>query len=189
MSNLTPDPRHQPGTRVPATQPQLASTPEQNLNAELLRRVEELRRRQQTIFGNLTMSEEDRQALGAYQRRQHEALDATLAARNRGLKAMADAQASFIAEMANSLLLRDRATLKVDASEHFQAERLRLNQLIEHYGEAFYDLVERKLTDAENRPDRIREKIMDQVDADLNRWNDAVAQILNEYHALLHDRV
>lgn len=169
--------------------PKMGNSLAEPTNTELLKRIEKLQSRRASFLGALTLTAGDKHDLEAYHLRQHEALDGILEARNRGIKAMADAQASFISEMANSLLLRDRAKLKVEAGDHFASERLRLNQIVESQGRAFNDLIERKLIDAEQRPERIRTYLYDQIDDELKRWNEVVTTLLDDYHALLSDRV
>lgn len=152
---------------------------------DLLQQVDQLREKQKGILAPLLMSTEEKSTVETYNKHQREAIDAVLSSRNQGIRAVAKAQAAFISEICQSALVKERSSMQVDAAIHYQAESIRLQRLLEHFSQDFYNLIEEKLANAEQRPALIRQQIEVDTSKIVLKWSERTLFILNKFDDLI----
>ncbi len=155
----------------------------------LIKQVEDLSERQRHWLNRLGLSRQERQMLHTYWENQQAALGSAMQEHNRGMKAIGEAQVSFVREVCNSLLTLGRANLQFGRSVFYQEQSLQLHAALEEKNRAFWDLFEAKLKDAEERPEALRRLIYQQAERMLERWNQQFEDILDDFLALLRERV
>ncbi|MBK8493489.1 MAG: hypothetical protein IPL49_22115 [Saprospirales bacterium] len=147
----------------------------------LIKQIGQLCQKQANWSQRLMLSQGEREQLEVFWKRQQEALDSALQTRNQSLQAIREAHLSFIREVCNSLLLTGRSSLQVSVGIQFTEHSLQLRRSLEKLNESFWDLMEEKLRQADNREERIRSLILEQITHELNRWNEQYDTILDTF--------
>ncbi len=155
----------------------------------ILEQVEEIREKQNHWLGRLTLSASEKGTIAIYQQRQQEAIEIILGEQNKSMQAVAETHVRFVQEVANSILLTGRSGMQTAIQAIYRQNGLQLMQKLQHIDIGFWDLMEQKIADAQQRPDRFREVIEQQVQISITEWNKQYEQILQEFSALLKDKV
>lgn len=155
----------------------------------ILQQVEEIREKQNHWLGRLTLSASEKETIAIYQQRQQEAIEIILGEQNKSMQAVAETHVRFVQEVANSILLTGRSGMQTAIQAIYRQNGLQLMQKLQHIDIGFWDLMEQKNADAQKRPDRFREVIEQQVQISITEWNKQYEQILQEFSALLRDKV
>lgn len=155
----------------------------------LIKQVNDIQERQKSWLGKLGLSQSERQMLQTYWDHQQEALGTAMQEHNRGMKAIGEAQVSFVREVCNTLLMQGRANLQFGRSVQYQEQSLQLHAVLEEKNRRFWDIFEEKIKDAQSRPEYLRSAIMKQAEAMLDRWNQQFEDILNDFLAVFKERV
>lgn len=161
----------------------------QQRQALLIKQVEDLHERQRHWINRLGLTQQERRMLQTYWLNQQTALESAMQEHNRSMKAIGEAQVTFVREVCNSLLTLGRANLQFGRSVLYQEQSLQLHAALEEKNRAFWDLFEAKVKDAEDRPEGVRRLIYQQAERMLERWNQQFEDILDDFLALLRERV
>jgi hypothetical protein len=155
----------------------------------ILQQVEEIREKQNHWLGRLTLSNSEKETIAIYQQRQQEAIEIILGEQNKSMQAVAETHVRFVQEVANSILLTGRSGMQAAIQAIYRQNGLQLLQKLQHIDVGFWDLMEQKIADAQKRPEKFREVIEQQVQISITEWNKQYEQILQEFSALLKDKV
>ena len=155
----------------------------------LQRHMEDMAARNKTWVDRLFLPAEERAMLKGYVEKQTEAVNIVLDNQNMALADMCSGQAAFVKEVVNTLLKTGRAGLKAGADLIFMEYRNQRFHKIESAGNEFYNQIERKMADAETRPERLKEMKFAEVDRDLKKWAEDYALLQDEFSDILKQQV
>jgi hypothetical protein len=157
--------------------------------ALLSKHIEQIATRNNSWFERLSLSLQEKSLLNKYYEKQQEAVEVILDHQNKSLSALCGGQVAFVKEVVNTLLKTGRAGLKAGADLIFLEYRNQRATKMEVLAKDFYDLVERKLLDAERRPQRLQELKMKEVEIDLQKWEEEYQLLQDEFSKILTEQV
>ncbi len=157
--------------------------------AILERHICSLASRNRTWVDRILLPMEERLMLKGYVEKQAEAVSIILEQQNKSLAALCGGHVTFVKEVVNTLLKTGRAGLKAGADLIFMEYRNQRAINMEKLTNDFYHLIERKIADAESRPERLQAMKLREVDIDLRKWEEDYQLLQDEFSNILKEQV
>ena len=157
--------------------------------AILERHVKDIATRNKTWLDRMMLPANDKLMLKGYAEKQAEAVSIILDHQNKSLAALCGGQVAFVKEVVNTLLKTGRAGLKAGADLIYVEYRNQRAVKMEVLTNEFYNLIERKLEDAEKRPARLQAMKLKEVDIDLQKWEEDYQLLQDEFSNILKEQV
>ena len=151
--------------------------------------ISNLASRNRTWIDRMLLPMAERLMLKGYVEKQAEAVNIILEQQNKSLAALCGGHVTFVKEVVNTLLKTGRAGLKAGADLLYIEYRNQRAINMEKLSHEFYDLIERKMADAENRPQRLQDMKMREVEIDLRKWEDDYQLLQDEFSNILKEQV
>ena len=157
--------------------------------AILERHVRHLAERNKTWLDQLILPVADKEMLKGYAAKQTEAVNIILDSQNKSLAALCGGQVTFVKEVVNTLLKTGRAGLKAGADLIYVEYRNDRANKMELLTNEFYNLIERKLADADKRPGMLHAMKLREIDNDLQKWEQDYQLLQDEFSNILKEQV
>lgn len=157
--------------------------------AILEKHVRHLAERNKTWLDQLILPVADKEMLKGYAAKQTEAVNIILDSQNKSLAALCGGQVTFVKEVVNTLLKTGRAGLKAGADLIYVEYRNDRANKMELLTNEFYNLIERKLADAEKRPEKLQAMKLREIDNDLLKWEQDYQLLQDEFSNILKEQV
>ena len=157
--------------------------------AILERHVRHLAERNKTWLDQLILPVADKEMLKGYAAKQTEAVNIILDSQNKSLAALCGGQVTFVKEVVNTLLKTGRAGLKAGADLIYVEYRNDRANKMELLSNEFYNLIERKLADADKRPGMLHAMKLREIDNDLQKWEQDYQLLQDEFSNILKEQV
>ena len=157
--------------------------------AILERHIRHLAERNKTWLDQLILPVADKEMLKGYAAKQTEAVNIILDSQNKSLAALCGGQVTFVKEVVNTLLKTGRAGLKAGADLIYVEYRNDRANKMELLTNEFYNLIERKLADADKRPGMLHAMKLREIDNDLQKWEQDYQLLQDEFSNILKEQV
>lgn len=157
--------------------------------ALLTRHIEQIAERNNSWIERLSLSQQEKSMLNKYYEKQQEAVEVILDHHNKSLTALCSGQVAFVKEVVNTVLKTGRAGLKAGADLLFMEYRIQRAAKMELLTNEFYDLIDRKLQDAERRSPMLQQLKMKEINVDLERWEQDYQLLQEEFSRILAEQV
>ena len=157
--------------------------------AILERHVKSLADRNKTWLDQLMLPAAEKEMLKSYAAKQTEAVNIILDSQNKSLSALCGGQVTFVKEVVNTLLKTGRAGLKAGADLIYVEYRNQRAIKLEILTNEFYNLIEKKIADAEKRPARLQEMKFREIEIDLKKWEEDYQLLQDEFSNILKEQV
>jgi phage-related minor tail protein len=151
--------------------------------------IESIAERNNSWIQRLSLSLQEKSMLDKYYQKQQQAVEVILDHQNASLVALCSGQVAFVKEVVNTLLKTGRAGLKAGSDLIFMDYRNQRAARMEILGMEFYDLMERKLEDAERRSPKLQELKLKEVAIDLKKWEEDYQLLQDEFSNILTEQV
>ena len=151
--------------------------------------VRRLAERNKTWVDQLMLTSTDKEMLKGYAAKQTEAVNIILDSQNKSLAALCGGQVTFVKEVVNTLLKTGRAGLKAGADLIYVEYRNDRANKMETLTNEFYNLIERKMADAEKRPGKLQAMKLKEIDLDLQKWEEDYQLLQEEFSDILKEQV